>query len=357
VDAAESTQYARRGDTHIAFQVHGDGPRVLVLVPGLTSHLEVQWEDPAYRSFVRRLGRSARVIRFDKRGTGLSDPAGELPTLDERVEDLEAVLDAAGAEDAVLFGYSEGGPIAMKFAVERPNRVAGLVMYGTSGRNPPPWAIERLSAALHAWGTGASIELFAPSLASDPKARAERGRLERASASPAMARAIVAALALTDVRPLLESIKVPTVVLHRRQEFVPFEEAQHLAAHIADAELVALEGHDHIPWVGDSDALVREVERFVERVYPSAPASARPTGRRSTQRPARPVAGWASLTPREEAVALLVSEGASNNQIAQRLFISPKTVETHVKHIFAKLGIESRVSLAGAATREAQRNT
>jgi len=358
VATEESTQYARRGDAHIAFQVHGHGPRTLVLIPGLTSHLEVQWEDPGHRSFVRRMARSARVIRFDKRGTGLSDPVDEVPTLDQRVEELEAVLDAAGAEDVVLFGYSEGGPIAMKFAVERADRVAGLVMYGTSARNPPPWAIKRLSAALDAWGTGASIDLFAPSLASDPKARAERGRFERASASPAMAKAIVAALALTDVRPLLDRITVPTVVLHRRQEFVPLEEAQHLAAHIAGAELVELDGHDHIPWVGDSDALVREVERFLDRVCPAESAAAdRANGRRAAQRPARPVAGWASLTPREEAVALLVSEGASNNEIAQRLFISPKTVETHVKHIFAKLGVDSRVSLAGTATREAPRNT
>jgi pimeloyl-ACP methyl ester carboxylesterase/DNA-binding CsgD family transcriptional regulator len=330
---------------------------VLVLVPGLTSHLEVQWEDPAYRSFVRRLSRSARVIRFDKRGTGLSDPVRELPTLDERTADLAAVLDAATADSAVLFGYSEGGPISIKFAVERPSALAGLVLYGTSARNPPPWAIERLSAALDAWGTGSSIDLFAPSLADDSRARSDRGRLERASASPAMARALVSSLAMTDVRPLLDRLEVPTLVLHRCDEFVPVDEARYLASRIRRAELIELPGRDHIPWVGDSDSVVNEVERFLSRVIPLDVDRRSRRNRGPARRPTRPVVGWASLTPREETVALLLAEGASNIEIAQRLFISPKTVETHVKHIFAKLGVDSRASVAGSAARLRQPNT
>jgi pimeloyl-ACP methyl ester carboxylesterase/DNA-binding CsgD family transcriptional regulator len=342
------TRYARSGDAHIAFQVIGNGP-AMVLVPGLTSHLELQWEDPAYRSFIRRLARFSTVVRYDKRGTGLSDPVSTAPTLEERVDDLAAVIADVGVARPVLAGISEGGPIAIRFAAEHKS-VAGLVLYGTSARRPPPWFVEKAGPAIAAWGTGASLGLFAPSLADDQSARAARARLERGSASPAMIREIVAASALIDVRPLLSLVHAPALVLHRTDDVIPVEEARYLADHLPSAQLVQLPGADHIPWVGDAQAIVDEIERFLAIV---SPASDRPAERprRPRARVERPVSGWASLTTREQAVATLVADGWSNPAIATRLYISRQTVETHVKHIFAKLGVESRAGLAAVARR------
>jgi len=350
------TRYARSGSAHIAFQVIGEGPP-LVLVPGLTSHLELQWEDAAYRSFVRRLARFATVIRYDKRGTGLSDPVSEVPSLDERAGDLAAVIDTAVTEKPVLFGYSEGGHIAVRFAATRGQALAGLVLYGTFAQCPPPTAMELLKPAIAAWGTGESLRLFAPSLAADPVALAARGRLERGSASPAMIGQIVAALALIDVRPLLPGIRVPTLVLHRVGELIPVDEARYMAGHLPGARLVELPGIDHIPWVGDSQSIVDEVELFVGSVAVTCSVASDATVRPRHQA-RRPVSGWASLTPREQAVAALVADGSSNPAIAARLFISRQTVETHVKHIFTKLGVQSRSGLAASARQRAgQGNT
>jgi pimeloyl-ACP methyl ester carboxylesterase/DNA-binding CsgD family transcriptional regulator len=344
------TRYAITGDgAHIAFHAVGDASVDLVIVPGLASHLELQWEDPAYRSFVRKLATFARVITFDKRGTGLSDPAAELPDLDQRVDDLIAVMTAANASRPFVLGYSEGGPIAMKFASEHPDLLRGLVLYGTSPRNPPDWAVEQLRGAIDVWGSGASIALFAPSQAGDPVAREKRARFERAAASPSMARAIVDALALVDVRPLLGSIEVPTLVVHREGDLVPIGDARYTAAHIAGARLAELPGTDHIPWVGDTDAVVDVVEEFVRSHAPqTAPVPRSASGAR---RAARPSTGWHSLTEREADVAMLVAEGASNPEIAQRLFISRQTVESHLKHIFSKLAVESRAAVAAEAVR------
>ncbi|HJY70475.1 MAG TPA: alpha/beta hydrolase, partial [Streptosporangiaceae bacterium] len=164
-----ATRYAAGSGAHIAYQVLGHGP-ALVIVPGFASHLEVEWEDGACRSFIRRLAAFATVVRFDKRGTGLSDPVQELPTLEERDADLAAVIADAGVDRPVLLGFSEGGSIAIRFAVTHHESVRGLILYGTSAHRPPPWAMEQLRMAAAAWGTGASIELFARSQADDPGA-------------------------------------------------------------------------------------------------------------------------------------------------------------------------------------------
>jgi pimeloyl-ACP methyl ester carboxylesterase len=213
------TRYATGGGAHIAYQILGHGP-AMVIVPGFASHLEVKWEDGACRSFIRRLATFATVVRFDKRGTGLSDPVQELPTLEERDADLAAVIAEAGVDRSVLLGYSEGGPIAVRFAVTHPESVRGLILYGASAHGPPPWAMEQLRMA-----------------AAQPKRR----------------------------------------------------------------------------------------------------------------RPMRQTTGWASLTAREQAVAALVTAGCSNPEIARRLFISRETVQTHLKHIFGKLGVDSRTALAALA--------
>jgi len=339
------TRYATRSGVHIAYQVLGHGP-AMVIVPGFVSHLELEWEDRACRSFIRRLAAFATVVRFDKRGTGLSDPVRELPSLEERDADLAAVIAEAGVRQPVLFGYSEGGPIAVRFAVTGHGPVRGLILYGTAAHSPPRWAMEQLRAAAAAWGTGASIGLFARSQAGDPAAGEAQARFERGSASPAMARALVESLMLTDVEGLLPGISVPTLVLHRTGDMVPVAEGRFIADRVAASRFRELPGVDHRPWLGDSQAVVSEIERFVVSLGP-APAQTTGPDRPRRRRPARQLTGWASLTEREQAVAGLVAAGCSNPEIARRLFISRETVQTHLKHIFAKLGVDSRTALAG----------
>ncbi|MGB6582511.1 MAG: alpha/beta fold hydrolase [Streptosporangiaceae bacterium] len=327
-----------------------------MIVPGFASHLEVEWEDGACRSFIRRLAAFASVVRFDKRGTGLSDPVQELPSLQERDADLAAVIAEAGVERPVLLGFSEGGSIAVRFAVTHHESVRGLILYGASAHRPPPWAMEQLRMAAAVWGTGASIELFARSQADDPRARREQARFERASASPAMARALAESLMLVDVESLLPSISGPTLVVHRTQDVIPVEEGRFLASHIPSSRFRELAGVDHRPWVGDSPAVINEIERFLASLAPAS-AESRGSAPPRRRRPMRQTTGWASLTEREQAVAALVTAGCSNPEIARRLYISRETVQTHLKHIFGKLGVDSRTALAAlAANHLARRN-
>jgi pimeloyl-ACP methyl ester carboxylesterase/DNA-binding CsgD family transcriptional regulator len=341
------TRYATGSGAHIAYQVLGHGPAILI-VPGFASHLDVEWEDGACRSFIRRLAAFATVVRFDKRGTGLSDPVQELPTLLERDADLAAVIADAGVDRPVLLGFSEGGSIVVRFAVTHHESVRGLILYGTSAHSPPPWAMEQLRMAAAAWGTGASIELFARSQADDPGARREQARFERASASPALARALVESLMLVDVESLLPSISVPTLVVHRTQDVIPVEEGRFLASRIPSSRFKELAGVDHRPWVGDSQAVINEIERFLVSLAPAV-AESRGPGQPKRRRPVRQTTGWASLTEREQAVAALVTAGCSNPEIARRLYISRETVQTHLKHVFVKLGVDSRTALAAIA--------
>lgn len=340
------TRYARSGGLRIAYQVIGEGPD-LVMVPGLTSHLEIQWRDPGYRRFVRSLSSVCRLVRFDKPGTGLSDPVAEPPTLDERVADLRAVISAAGCRRPIVLGFSEGGPIAIALAAAHRRSVRALILYGTSPRCPPGWAMRQLRVMTRHWGEGDSLALFAPTLAGE-LARHDRAAFERASASPAMIKTLVDSLAVTDVRSRLAEIAVPALVLHRRSDFVPFSHARLMAKGIGGARLVELEGSDHLPWVGDAGAVLSAIADFVgevpgrpgQRVAP-APAA----------RPRRPATGWEALTGAERRVAGLVAGGLGNREVAERLFVSRYTVETHLKHVFAKLGVSSRAELAALAPR------
>jgi pimeloyl-ACP methyl ester carboxylesterase len=186
------------------------------------------------------------------------------------------VIAAAGADRPVLLGFSEGGSIAVRYAVTHHESVRGLILYGTAAHRPPPWAMEQLRMAAAVWGTGASIELFACSQADDPGARREQARFERASASPAMARALVESLMLVDVESLLPRIRVPTLVVHRTQDVIPVEEGRFLASHIPSGRFRELAGVDHRPWAGDSQAVISEIERFLVSL---APALAEPSGR------------------------------------------------------------------------------
>jgi pimeloyl-ACP methyl ester carboxylesterase/DNA-binding CsgD family transcriptional regulator len=340
------TCYAKSGGLRIAYQLTGAGPD-LVMVPGLTSHLEIQWRDPGYRRFVRSLSSFCRLVRFDKPGTGLSDPVAEPPTLDQRVAGLKAVISAARCRRPVVLGFSEGGPIAIALAAAHPRSVRALILYGTSPRRPPGSVMRELRAMARNWGQGDSLGMFAPTLAGG-LARHDRAVFERASASPAMIRALVESLTDTDVRDRLAEVAVPALVIHRRSDFVPFAEARLTVKGIKGARLVELDGSDHLPWVGDIGAVLSPVADFVGEV------SRRPRERAPTvaaARARRPATGWEALTDAERRVAHLVAEGLANREVAERLYVSRYTVETHLKHVFAKLGVSSRAELAGLASR------
>jgi pimeloyl-ACP methyl ester carboxylesterase len=209
------TRYAQSSGAKIAYQVSGTGAPDLVMVHGLVSHLDIQWQQTGYRRFVRALERGGRLIRMDKRGTGLSDPAAELPTTQERVRDVAAVMTAAKSSRAVLFGLSDGGRAAIAFAAAYPGRTRGLILYGTSYRGPRAALLRRYRSTVRHWGQGQILDLMAPSLAG-PQARREAGTFERAAASPAMAAVLIESLGLIDVRDLMSGLAVPALVLHRQ---------------------------------------------------------------------------------------------------------------------------------------------
>jgi len=269
------TRYAQGPEGNLAYQIVGDGPMDLVIVPGWFSHVDLLWGDPGWASFVGELASFARVILYDKLGTGLSDPVDGVPTLESRTDDLRAVLDAAGSDRAALFGLSEGGPISVHFAASFPDRVRALVLYGTfaSGEvdnddspSRTKW-IEHLTllrASIDHWGEGRTVEWAAPSVSNSYLYRRAVGVLERAGMSPRMALlAFQAGISQVDVRDILGSVRVPTLVLHRRDEVVPLEYGRELAAKIPGARLVELDGVDHWPGVGDIKSITGEVEEFL----------------------------------------------------------------------------------------------
>ena len=297
------TSYARSGGLRIAYQVIGEGPD-LVMVPGLTSHLEIQWRDPSYRRFVRSLSSFCRLVRFDKPGTGLSDPVAEPPTLCQRVADLRAVTSAAGCWRPIVLGFSDGGPIAISLAAAHRRSVRALILYGTSPRRPPGSVMRQLRMMARHWGQGDSLAMFTPTLAGE-LARHDRAVFERASASPAMIRALVESLTVTDVKSRLTEVAVPALVLHRRSDFVPFSEATLMARGIRGARLVELAGSDHLPWAGDASGVLSPIADFVAEVSgrPADRGAAAPAGW-----PRRPATGWQALTDAERRVAQLVAE-------------------------------------------------
>jgi pimeloyl-ACP methyl ester carboxylesterase len=265
--APPETRYARSGDVHIAYQVVGAGPFDMVMVPGMVSHVEHLWEEPEGRRFLNGLASFSRLIFFDKRGTGLSDrvPEEKLPTLAERMDDVRAVLDAAGSKEAVLFGLSEGGPLSILHAVTYPERTRALVLYGTQRKFSTDEAI--LSQFYTEWGTGRLLSLFAPSVANDPRLKRWMIRWERFGASPGAARAILRMAAASDVRDLLPQVKVPTLILHRTGDrVIPVAGGRKLAEKIVGSRYVEVPGDDHFPVTGDSERLVEEIRQFLEAV-------------------------------------------------------------------------------------------
>lgn len=263
-------RYAKSEGVHIAYQVLGEGPPDLVHVPGWATHLELGWNFPSYAHLLNRLASFSRLIVLDKRGTGLSDPVTATPTLDERLDDLCAVMDAAGSERAILFGECEGAPQSVLFAATHPERTEGLVLYGAmpsirEDPETPRWidANRQLEEAVGSWGQGKTLDVFAPSVAGNERVRRSMAAYERASASPAMACALLESLRDIDVATAARSVHVPTLLLHRRDDFVPIQPARRLAELIPGARFVELDGGDHALPIGDTEPVVGEIEEFV----------------------------------------------------------------------------------------------
>lgn len=270
------TRYARSGSVNIAYQVIGDGPFDLVYVPGWVTNLEYAWENPLVERYYQRLASFSRLILFDKRGTGLSDrvPISALPTLEQRMDDVRAVMDAVGTERAALFGHSEGGNMCVLFAATYPDRTIALVTYGIYVKriwSPDyPWAPtpeEReswLNRVAKDWGGVVDLDTLAPSLAHDPEFRRWWSTYLRVSASPAAAVALGRMNTQIDVTAILPTVSVPTLVLHRvGDRDIRIEEARYIADHIPGARLVEFPGDDHLPWTRDMDLALDEVERFL----------------------------------------------------------------------------------------------
>jgi class 3 adenylate cyclase/esterase/lipase len=266
-------KYARSGDVHIAYRVFGDGPRDLVLIPGTLSHAELYWEFPVNQYLLKRLTSFARVIVFDKRGQGLSDRVAE-QTLEERIGDVRAVMDAAGSPRATIYGWSEGGPMSLMFSATYPERTSALVLCGSfASVKAEPWAVsqETWSDFLHQietrWGQGVLVPINAPSRRDDEAFVQWFGRLERASASPGAVRALLRANYEIDVRHVLPAIQAPTLILHRvGDRTVPVEAGRYLAQHIRGAKYVELPGEDHLLQAFDPetlDLLIDETEEFI----------------------------------------------------------------------------------------------
>jgi pimeloyl-ACP methyl ester carboxylesterase/DNA-binding CsgD family transcriptional regulator len=270
------TRYAGSGGVRIAYQVVGQGPIDLVFVPGFISNLDLNWEDAGYSRLLRRLGAFARVIQLDIRGIGLSDRVDpqHLPSPETRMEDLRAVMDAAGSGRAVLLGASEGAAMSILFAATYPVRTRALVLCGgyahfsTSVMRRE--AVEDFIRKIErAWGSGASLPRFAPERAKDPRFQPWWARLERQSASPTAAVAIVRMNAQIDVRAALGAVRAPTIIMHRREDvWAKFSGGQHLARNIAGARLIELSGRDHPIWTGETDHIADEIEEFVTGVRP-----------------------------------------------------------------------------------------
>jgi class 3 adenylate cyclase len=280
--AREPIRYARNGDVSIAYTVGGDGPVDLLFINGFVSHLEIGVELPLAQRFFERLGSFARVISFDKRGMGLSDREAGAYTLENVVDDALAVMDAVGAERVVVLGVSEGGSAATMLAATHPDRVSAMVQYGTFARvsrapdypeGVPPDLLHRFSTwMIEEWGDPVTLELWAPSLAGDPEVRYWWARLLRSGASPGAIRTMRLMYEELDVRPLLSSVTVPTLVLYRSGDLVvrpPLARA--VARGIPGAREVELAGDDHYFIAGDQDAMMDQIEEFVTGRPAAAP--------------------------------------------------------------------------------------
>jgi class 3 adenylate cyclase len=277
------TRYARLGDLHLAYQVVGDGPPDILLLDQWFGHVDAQWDVPPLADFRERLAAFGRLIMFDKRGTGLSDPipTASLPTLEEFMTDIPAVLDTVGSERPALITNIGGGILAMPFAAAHPERISSLILVDCFARflEAPDYPFGTPIAELESdidiaegdIGRGVMVDLFAPSIATDERLRRAWARFERSAATPGSTKAIVRLIYESDVRDVLPAIRVPTLVIHRRDAGgFRVEHGRYLAEHIPDAKYVELPGTDNLIWAGDQDAIVAEIQAFITGVRPAA---------------------------------------------------------------------------------------
>jgi len=268
------THYARSGKLHIAYQQYGSGNLDLVVIPGWASHVEEMWNFPETADFLQRIARFARVLIIDRRGTGLSDSVTEMPTLEERMDDVRAVMDHAGVESASIFGISEGGPMAMMFAASFPERTEKLVLFGTFARMVETEGYDVgigdkegrtfVKGIEKNWGNGNAAQIFAPSRANDPAFVKMWGRFERHSMGPGSATKLLSLNFETDVRDVLTSVQAPTLVLHRTGDgAIPVQLGKYVSETIMGARFVELDGNDHFFSIGDLEIFLSEVEHFL----------------------------------------------------------------------------------------------
>ncbi len=343
----QEIRFTTAGGRRVAWSAVGTGP-TLVVGGWWCSHLELDWRNAAFRRFVQQLAMRFRVVRYDRPGTGLSDREGPPPaTLDEEVEVLGTVVQAAGEDRVLIFGASSGGCVAARYVASHPGRVGRLVLYGTyaDGAELAPEAARTSLKAVVAshWGLGSRVlaDVFLPGAGTEE--REEFARFQRLSSTAENAARSLAAVYGMDVRDDLPRIAIPTQVLHRRDDHaIPASLGRDAAARIPGATFVMLDGADHFPWRGDAGSLVAAASRFL--AHTGGPVE------RDGDRPGLP-ADLASLSDREVEVLRLVAAGLSDDDIAERLVLSPHTVHRHVANIRTKLGLASRAAAAATAAR------
>ena len=264
------THYAKNGDISVAYQVFGEGDVDLVFVPGFISHIENYWDEPRWAQWLRKLGSFSRVILFDKQGTGLSDRSSKAPGMDERMDDVRAVMDAVGIEKAAIFGISEGGSLATLFAASHPDRSQALILYGAFAQFkswfPTQEALEGLFQYIDsAWGSGESLPMFAPTMKDDLALKEWWGKFERLGGSPGAAKKIMHLNSQIDITDILPTVNVPTLVIHRKDDVtVNVEGGRLLAERIPNAKYVELSGVDHLPMVGENpNQILDEMAQFL----------------------------------------------------------------------------------------------
>ena len=336
------TRYAKSGDISVAYQVIGEGPIDLVLVPGFVSHVELAWEQPSLARLLTRLASFSRLIVFDKRGTGMSDPMTAAPSMEARMDDIRAVMDAVGSSNAALFGISEGGSLSLLFARRHRERTRALILYGSWARRIAaagyPWGptaeqLEEMLAGMErAWATGEWWDRVQRSPQDDARHQEWWARYLRMGASPTMAREVIRMNAQMDLRGVLPHIDVPTLILHREHDsWINVGHGRYLSEHIPGARYVELPGSDHRLWLDDTETVLAEIEVFLL-------GSRQRTRRRSAF-------GVAALSRREREVAAMAARGSTAPDIAAHLCVSTRTVETQLASIYTKLGIHSRSEL------------
>jgi pimeloyl-ACP methyl ester carboxylesterase/DNA-binding CsgD family transcriptional regulator len=340
----------------IAYSTVGEGPVPIVVVAPLIGQLEIAWEEPAFEQLVSRLAVGTTVVLFDRRGSGLSDHAiGSVDEFDLPVlaGDVRAVLHACGFGRAVVLGISLGGMVAVQFAADHPEATSALVVMASTARTTKDddydlgMDIDDVDAwvdrAVAHWGTGASVEVDGPTMSGDARYRAWAARLERHTVSPGDFAEAVRASLRYDVRPLLSSVRAPTLILHRRDDrAVPVANGHYLARRIPRAVLVELEGVEHTYFLGNQAGMIEAIRSFIDTQI--ANGAVRAAVRRAERTGAYRY-GWSALTPAEREVARLVAKGLTNAQVADRLGISRFTVDGRLRRVYTKLAVSTRVEL------------